>query len=86
MTGTVKLIKRDRGFLFITATMQDPQSGLLQQVDYFAHRNTLHRVTFERLVEGDALDFTPVQSPYGLRAEDVRLPGELPTAQSTVDL
>ena len=49
MTGTIKTLKSDKGFGFITG------EGLAK--DLFFHSNSLVGVTFDKLKEGDAVSF-----------------------------
>ncbi len=64
MTGTIKRLKAEKGFGFITG------EGL--QKDLFFHSNSLVGVTFDELKEGDAVSFETEQSPKGLNAINVQ--------------
>ncbi len=64
MQGTRKKLARDRGFGFIRAT--DGQ-------EVFFHRSSLQPMDdFDRLSEGDSVEFELEQGPKGPRAVDVR--------------
>ena len=63
MRGTIKKLIRDRGFGFIRAA--DGQ-------EVFFHRGSLPMDGFDRLSEGDSVEFEAEQSPKGLRAVNVR--------------
>jgi CspA family cold shock protein len=62
MTGTIKIVRLDKGFGFIRC----------EEKDYFFHQTNVEGVLFAELNEGDAVDFTVVDSPKGPRAERVR--------------
>ena len=64
MTGTIKTLKSDKGFGFITG------EGLAK--DLFFHSNSLVGVTFDKLKEGDAVSFETEESPKGLNATNVQ--------------
>ena len=65
MRGTIKKLIRDRGFGFIRAA--DGQ-------EVFFHRSGLPiDDDFDRLIEGDSVEFDVEQSPKGPRAVNVRL-------------
>lgn len=61
--GTVKRIISDRGFGFIK-----PEGG---GPDLFFHRSAVAN-GFEKLAEGDQIEFEYGNSPKGPRAEDIR--------------
>lgn len=60
MRGTIKAIRA--GFGFISAD----GGG-----DHFFHASVVKGIKFDDLKPGMAVDFTSVQGPKGLRAEDV---------------
>jgi cold shock CspA family protein len=62
MNGKVTKIFREKGFLF--ARGDDSK-------EYFVHRS--QAPDFDGFREGDAITFTPSDTPKGLRAVDVRL-------------
>lgn len=65
--GHVKSIKQDLGFGFVT----DPVTC----TDYFFHKSSMARgtgKTFADLSEFDRVEFTPIESPKGMRAIEVR--------------
>lgn len=65
MFGTVKRINRDRGFAFITRPNES---------DVFLHVSGLvERGQFETLQDGQQVEFEPVDSEKGVRAEQVRV-------------
>lgn len=65
MIGTVKRINRDRGFAFIVRP-GDP--------DVFLHvSGMVDRGQFETLQDGQQVEFEPVDSEKGIRAEQVRV-------------
>jgi len=64
MTGTIKTLKGDKGYGFITG------EGLAK--DLFFHSNALVGVTFDELKEGDTVSFETEQSPKGLSAINVQ--------------
>lgn len=67
-TGTIKKIVADRGFGFITA-----EDGK----DYFFHRDGLSAsLNFDRIAEGEVVEFDLQQSPRGPRAVNVRANGQ----------
>lgn len=66
LRGTVKNIKRAEGYGFIT----DSSTG----EDYFFHRTAVEMTSakgFGDLQEDDAVVFTPIDGPKGLRAVEV---------------
>lgn len=63
-TGTVKRVVAERGFGFIAAE---------DEKEYFFHRSALDTsLDFDRLAEGDKVEFEIEQTPKGLRASSVR--------------
>ncbi len=67
INGVIKTLKREEGFGFIT----DRATGQ----DYFFHRTGLERTSkawIERAVD-DAVRFTPIEGPKGLRAIEVQV-------------
>jgi CspA family cold shock protein len=60
LNGTIKTIKSDKGFFFITPT----EGG----DDVFAHRSALAGVEFSDLAVGQAVTYALEPSPKGLRA------------------
>jgi len=63
-TGTIKKIIAERGFGFITGD---------DAKDYFFHRDGLDRsLDFDRLNEGDKVQFEIEQGPKGPRARQVQ--------------
>mgnify|MGYP003612209958 CR=1 FL=1 len=65
MVGTVKRINRDRGFAFITR---------LGEPDVFLHvSGMVDRGQFETLQDGQQVEFEPVDSEKGVRADQVRV-------------
>ncbi len=64
MRGTIKKLIRDRGFGFIRAA--DGQ-------EVFFHRSSVHPIDdFDRLIEGDSVEFEVEPSGKGPRAVNVR--------------
>ena len=64
MTGTIKTLKSDKGFGFITG------EGLAK--DLLVQSNSLVDVTFDKHKEGDAVSFETEESPKGLNATNVQ--------------
>ena len=64
--GSVQRITRDKGFGFIRA-----EDGR----DYFFHYTELQNVELAQLIEGDQVEFVGVETPKGLRANEVKLTG-----------
>ncbi len=62
-SGTVKWFNNAKGFGFITR-----QEG---EDDVFVHFRSIQREGFRTLNEGQAVEFTLVEGPKGLQAEDV---------------
>ena len=62
--GTVKRLVRERGFGFILG-----QDG----VEIFFHRSALQGDAFDRLAEGQAVEFDIEQGPKGPRAANMRV-------------
>jgi cold shock CspA family protein len=62
MRGTIRRIFPEKGFCFLIADRRD----------YFAHMSALINGDFYIASEGDPVDFDPVETPKGLRAERVR--------------
>lgn len=66
LRGTVKSIKRQEGYGFISHTITGQ--------DYFFHRSALEQMDDWAELEQDCpVEFTPLDSPKGLRAGSVRL-------------
>ncbi len=65
--GTVKRIMRERGFGFILA-----EDGR----EIFFHRSELQNVDFDKLMEGDGLEFTIVKGDKGPQATGVKKASE----------
>lgn len=65
-TGSVQRITREKGFGFIRAT---------DGRDYFFHYTELQNIELGQLIEGDQVEFVGVETPKGLRANEVRLTG-----------
>jgi CspA family cold shock protein len=63
-TGKIKKLVRERGFGFINDT---------DGREVFFHQSSLREVTFEALVENEAVEFEVEQSPKGPRAINVRV-------------
>jgi cold shock protein len=64
MRGTIKKLLRDRGFGFIRAA---------DGKEVFFHRSSLRiEDDFDRLSEGDSVEFELEQGPKGPRAANVR--------------
>ena len=63
MKGTIKKLIRDRGFGFIRAA---------DQQEVFFHRSSVHLDGFDRLIEGDSVEFEVEQGSKGPRAVNVR--------------
>lgn len=63
-TGTVRMINRERGYLFITALVDT------HPIDFFAPRIEVSH--FAQITEGDVVAFTPIfNTPKGPRASGV---------------
>ena len=65
--GTVKRIMRERGFGFILA-----EDGR----EIFFHRSELQNVDFDKLEEGDHLEFTVTKGNKGPQAVDIKKASE----------
>jgi CspA family cold shock protein len=63
-TGTVKRLIRERGFGFILA-----EDG----AEIFFHRSALQADAFDRLAEGQTVEFDIEKGPKGPRAANVRV-------------
>ncbi|MEZ5503733.1 MAG: cold shock domain-containing protein [Halioglobus sp.] len=63
VSGTVKWFNNAKGFGFITR-----QEG---EADVFVHFRSIKGDGFRTLNEGQAVEFTLVEGPKGLQAEDV---------------
>ena len=63
-TGTVKRLVRERGFGFILG-----QDG----VELFFHRSSLPGEAFDRLAEGQAVEFDVQRGDKGLRAANMKV-------------
>jgi cold shock protein len=64
--GIVKRLVTDKGFGFVEAKNA-------QGWDFFFHRSSVTRGSFDLLNAGDEVQFTVADSPKGPRAEDVRV-------------
>lgn len=62
LNGWIKKLVRERGFGFI----RDDQDQ-----EYFFHRDALQKGRFDTLTEGQMVEFEPVESSKGPRAENV---------------
>lgn len=70
-TGTIKTIREDRGFGFIT-----PDSGRGSSEDLFFHASSVEGTTFESLQEGQQVTYDQepdARNPSRQRAVRVRL-------------
>lgn len=68
LKGSIKTIKREEGFGFITHT----DTG----IDHFFHRTALERTAakpWDELVVGTLVQFTQIEGPKGLRAIEVEV-------------
>jgi len=63
-TGTIKTLRTDKGFGFIS------REG--EEKDLFFHQSSLNGVTFEELREGDTVTFEVTQSEKGPAATNVQ--------------
>jgi len=63
-TGTIKKLVRERGFGFIQG-----QDG----VELFFHRSALQGDAFDRLAEGQTVEFDVERGPKGPRATNMRV-------------
>jgi CspA family cold shock protein len=64
MTGTIKTLRADKGFGFITDSAGK---------DYFFHQSAIFGEGIDKLREGDRVEFDSGQDgPKGPRAENVR--------------
>lgn len=63
MTGTIRTLRADKGFGFIKDTVGK---------EVFFHQSAIYGEGINDLREGDGVEFDVVQSPKGLRAENVR--------------
>jgi CspA family cold shock protein len=64
ITGTVKWFNNAKGFGFITLEGRE--------ADVFVHFRSIQGEGYRSLDEGQAVEFTLVEGPKGLQAEDVR--------------
>lgn len=62
--GTVKWFNPDKGFGFIT-----PDDGT---ADIFVHHSAIEMRGFRTLIENQRVEYTAVQGPKGLQADQVR--------------
>jgi len=65
--GTVKQLMRERGFGFISA-----EDGR----EIFFHRSELQNVDFDKLQQGDPLEFNVTKGDKGPKATDIKKTGE----------
>ena len=63
VSGTVKWFNNAKGFGFITRQEGDP--------DVFVHFRSIQGDGYRTLNEGQAVEFTLIEGPKGLQAEDV---------------
>lgn len=63
VNGTVKWFNNAKGFGFITGEQYDG--------DIFVHFRSIQGDGYRSLNEGDTVEFTLVEGPKGLQAEDV---------------
>jgi CspA family cold shock protein len=63
VNGTVKWFNNAKGFGFITGEQFDG--------DIFVHFRSIQGDGYRSLTEGDAVEFTLIEGPKGLQAEDV---------------
>ena len=76
MTGTIRTLRVDKGFGFITSE-QD-------RLDIFFHRSAIEGVSFDALREGQRVEFTvgrDTRDPGRSRAEHVRVVERSPLAE-----
>jgi len=64
ITGTVKWFNNAKGFGFITLEGRE--------ADVFVHFRSIQGEGYRSLNEGQSVEFTLVEGPKGLQAEDVR--------------
>lgn len=64
MTGTIKRLVSDKGFGFILADDGN---------EYFFHNSACNGITFDELLQDQAVVFERGQGPKGPRGENVRL-------------
>ena len=64
VTGTVKWFNNAKGFGFITRGEENPE-------DVFVHFRSIQGDGYRTLNEGQEVEFTVVEGPKGLQAEDV---------------
>lgn len=62
MTGKVMNVNRERGYAFIMGE---------DRKEYFMHRSAIRYGDFEHVERGTPVTFEEVDSPKGLRAEEV---------------
>jgi cold shock CspA family protein len=63
MTGQIVKLMRDKMFGFI--------EGERDKKQYFFHASGLKNIKYDELTEGREVEFEEVDSPKGLRAEDI---------------
>lgn len=63
VVGTVKWFNNAKGFGFITAETHEG--------DVFVHYRSIQGEGYRTLAEGQAVEFTLIEGPKGLQAEDV---------------
>ena len=63
MTGTIKTLKTDKGFGFITNDTGQ---------EYFFHQSVIYGEGIADLREGDSVEFEIGEGPKGPRAENVK--------------
>ncbi len=62
MTGSIKSINKDKGYMWITGD---------DGKEYFGHRSALKNVAFEDLERGREVSFEDAEGAKGPRAEDI---------------
>lgn len=65
-TGTVKFFNASKGWGFLERTQKGGK-------DVFVHHTAIDMEGYRELKEGQEVEFTVVQGPKGLQAEEVRL-------------
>ena len=63
VSGTVKWFNNAKGFGFITREEED--------ADVFVHFRSIEGDGYRTLNEGQEVEFSPIEGPKGLQAEDV---------------
>ncbi len=76
LTGKVGRLVRARGFGFIVADPPlggDPGNTQVGEELFFHFSGLIDSKEFATLEEGDRVNFTPMDSPKGRRAEEIRV-------------